>query len=285
MLIEDERVVLKKRVTPLPEDSRRVVDPGRLLDRVRFERHEPSGSVARFVSWYWTVAWAMPAGEAHEQHVLAHPVVNVVFEGASADVYGLQHRLQVRRLAGTGGVVGVMFRPAGFRPFAEVAMSALADRSVAATAVFGDAINGLERRFATEGVSAPFVATLDDFLAERVPDARRPSEDTTELVELVARDRSILRVDDLAARASMSARGLQRLFSDHVGASPKWVIRRYRLYDIAERAVREPRVDWAALAAELGYADQAHLTRDFTAAFGVSPQRYADRAASLAGTV
>ncbi|MGH3223253.1 MAG: AraC family transcriptional regulator [Streptosporangiaceae bacterium] len=34
-------------------------------------------------------------------------------------------------------------------------------------------------------------------------------------------------------------------------------------------------MDWAALAADLGYADQAHLTRDFTATIGVSPARYA----------
>jgi AraC-like DNA-binding protein len=33
-------------------------------------------------------------------------------------------------------------------------------------------------------------------------------------------------------------------------------------------------VDWAALAADLGYADQAHLTRDFTATVGVPPSRY-----------
>ena len=34
-------------------------------------------------------------------------------------------------------------------------------------------------------------------------------------------------------------------------------------------------VNWAALAADLGYADQAHLTRDFTATIGVPPTRYA----------
>jgi AraC-like DNA-binding protein len=36
-------------------------------------------------------------------------------------------------------------------------------------------------------------------------------------------------------------------------------------------------VHWGQLAAELGYADQAHLTRDFTAMFGESPGHYARR--------
>ena len=34
-------------------------------------------------------------------------------------------------------------------------------------------------------------------------------------------------------------------------------------------------MDWAALASDLGYADQAHLTRDFTVTIGVPPARYA----------
>jgi AraC-like DNA-binding protein len=33
-------------------------------------------------------------------------------------------------------------------------------------------------------------------------------------------------------------------------------------------------VDWARVAADLGYSDQAQLTRDFTATFGLSPGRY-----------
>ena len=56
-----------------------------------------------------------------------------------------------------------------------------------------------------------------------------------------------------------------------MGVSPKWVMRRARLHDAAERADGGEPVDWAALAADLGYADQAHLTRDFTVTIGVPP--------------
>lgn len=36
-------------------------------------------------------------------------------------------------------------------------------------------------------------------------------------------------------------------------------------------------IDWAGLAAELGYADQTHFTRDFTAIVGETPTAYAER--------
>jgi AraC-like DNA-binding protein len=68
---------------------------------------------------------------------------------------------------------------------------------------------------------------------------------------------------------------VQRLFADYVGVSPKWVMRRARLHEAASRADLGKVVDWAELAVDLGYADQAHLTRDFTDTIGVPPGRYA----------
>ncbi len=66
-----------------------------------------------------------------------------------------------------------------------------------------------------------------------------------------------------------------------MGVSPKWVMRRARLHEAAARANGGEPVDWAALARDLGHADQAHLTRDLTATRGVPPSRYA--AAPLGG--
>ncbi|MGH3421218.1 MAG: helix-turn-helix domain-containing protein, partial [Streptosporangiaceae bacterium] len=80
-------------------------------------------------------------------------------------------------------------------------------------------------------------------------------------------------VGQLSAESGMTARSLQRLFADYVGVSPKWVMRRARLHEAAERADSGEPVDWAALASDLGYADQAHLTRDFTVTIGVPPTR------------
>jgi AraC-like DNA-binding protein len=92
---------------------------------------------------------------------------------------------------------------------------------------------------------------------------------------LITSDSSLRRVDELSVVSGLSVRALQRLFSDYVGVSPKWVMRRARLHEAALRADGGEPVDWAALASDLGYADQAHLTRDFTATIGVPPARYA----------
>ena len=62
-----------------------------------------------------------------------------------------------------------------------------------------------------------------------------------------------------------------------MGINPKWVIRRYRLHEVTERLAKGAAIDWAGLAADLGYADQAHFVRDFTKMFGESPTQYALR--------
>jgi AraC-like DNA-binding protein len=87
-------------------------------------------------------------------------------------------------------------------------------------------------------------------------------------------DPGLVRVDDLAERRGLGVRSVQRLFARYVGLSPGWVIRRRRLQEVALRATSDEPVDWSSLAVRLGYYDQAHLVRDFTAAVGESPARY-----------
>ena len=94
-------------------------------------------------------------------------------------------------------------------------------------------------------------------------------------MRLLEDDRTLNRVSDLAERLSLSVRSVQRLFADHVGLSPSWVIRRYRLHEAAAEATAGGGVDWARLAIALGYYDQAHLVRDFSATVGTPPARYA----------
>jgi AraC-like DNA-binding protein len=122
------------------------------------------------------------------------------------------------------------------------------------------------------GVMIGYAETL---LHSVMPERDPLAEQAAALVARITDDPGLRRVDQLAASFGLSVRTLQRLFADYVGVSPKWVMRRARLHEAAERADGGEPVDWAALASDLGYADQAHLTRDFTVTIGVPPARYA----------
>jgi AraC-like DNA-binding protein len=252
------------------EDARGIIDPVTGLTRFRLDRSAPSEPVARFVDRYWVASWALTREGPFTQRVLSHPVVNVVFVGGDAAVHGPTTRVTARRLEGVGWALGVMFRPAGFRPFLDRPMNRIVD----AVLPLGEVFDGAE--FARED-PARLIADVDRFLSARVPADRHPAEDTMAVVERVAADPTVVGVASLARREGMGVRLLQRRFADHVGLGPKTVIRRYRLYEAAERARAGGAMDWSGLAAELGFSDQSHLTREFTSLIGVPPAAYAAR--------
>jgi AraC-like DNA-binding protein len=96
-----------------------------------------------------------------------------------------------------------------------------------------------------------------------------------DLVERMASDRSIQRVEDVCDISRRDARALQREFRRYVGVSPKWVLQRFRLHEAAAQLARVEAPPLAALSASLGYADQAHFCRDFKREVGATPRGFA----------
>jgi AraC-like DNA-binding protein len=187
----------------------------------------------------------------------------------------VDRKLFSRVLTGQGKALGVRFRAGCFRPFWGAPISQLSDRVVPATRMFGPLAEKTRQAIMCAETDDDMVGGAESLLFSGLPERDPVAEQAADVVALITADASLRRVDQLAAVSGMSVRGLQRMFADYVGVSPKWVMRRARLHEAALRADGGDPVDWAALALDLGYADQAHLTRDFTATIGVPPGRYA----------
>lgn len=117
---------------------------------------------------------------------------------------------------------------------------------------------------------------LEDVVATADPRRLRRARQVAEVARLAETNRSLRRLSDLCREAGVGPRSLQRMFLHYAGVSPTWVLRRYRLLDAAEEVRDGQRVSWARVAADLGYADQAHLIRDFRSAIGHTPAAYAE---------
>jgi AraC-like DNA-binding protein len=243
--------------------------------RFQLRKYPPSPALAPFVDYYWIVRWDLRGEPAYEQAVLPHPNVHLTFEPERAAIYGVVTRLYLRKLEGPGVTLGVRFWPGGFRPFWPEPMSQLTGQVVPADRLLGPRAEPARQVVVTDPGDAMLVDTVQDLL-ESVRPARDPvAEQVASMVARIIEDPALRRVDQLAATFELPVRRLQRLFADYVGVSPKWVMRRARLHDAALRAEQGGPVDWGLLAADLGYSDQAHLTRDFTATIGEPPARYA----------
>ncbi|MGH3156740.1 MAG: DUF6597 domain-containing transcriptional factor [Streptosporangiaceae bacterium] len=262
-------------VRQVGQDARGIVALEAGLAHFRLHRYPPSPDVGRFVDRYWVVSWDLRGRPAHTQQVLAHPVVNVVFMDGTAIAHGVKRRIDSRTLSEAGRVLGVMFRPAGFRPFLAGPASAITDQEIVLAEIFGPAADGLTERVHAAADGEEMAAEADRFLASVVPSAPQPSEATTAVAERAAADPRWSGWTRWRPGRGVGVRQLQRRFSDHVGISAKALIRRYRLYEAAEQARLRHDIDWADLAAQLSYSDQAHLSREFNALLGMPPRQYA----------
>ncbi len=248
------------------KDTRGILDAAELMRRVAFRRVEAAVPLQRWVEHYWLIDWQL--SEPYEQHVVPHPSVNIVFqrygdELERVELAGVGVELFSIKLEGSGQVAGVQFRPGGFRPFTDAPVCALTGRRTALPTPPLPVLAGDDAHRARQ---------IDSYLLAMEPSPDPQADLAMRLADAIRHDRRILRVEEFAASHGLSVRGLQRLFAEHVGVSPKWVILRYRIHEAIELA--SPDVEWGRLAAELGYSDQAHLVRDFTATLGVSPTAY-----------
>jgi AraC-like DNA-binding protein len=266
-----------------PAETARVAD---------LRRDAPVSPVlAPFVERYWSVRWDRTGRPPHRSEVLSHPSVNLSVESGSEPRFGhalpavLVHGVTPRRftvdLVGTGRVTAAKFRPGGWVAFG----GRLPGQG--AVAPLGPAL-GLDAGLLLGAVLAEEdddarAAVLDAALTPLAPDPPPAYRELLALLDRMAADRSLVRVEQVAALTAMSVRSLQRLFAGHVGLSPKAVLARYRLQDATATIDAGGVGDLAGLAASLGWFDQAHFSRDFRAVTGTTPAAYLRRARAASG--
>lgn len=120
------------------------------------------------------------------------------------------------------------------------------------------------------GVAQALLAELDG-PASATPRVDKPAvERTRQFLDSVTC--RLVHSPELEAVSGLSRFELARQFRAHVGTSPYRYSLMRRLEWARDRLGKRPTVE---LALEAGFADQAHFSRTFKAAFGVSPGRYA----------
>jgi AraC-like DNA-binding protein len=219
--------------------------------------------------WVSAVWWCPDAGAA--ESVLPAGRAHLVLPHGGGWDAGVLHGPASRpRLAGPvpgEPVTGVVFRPGGLRPFFGPPASTLADISVPLPELWGRG----DRRLADGTGSAAALDSVERALAAR---AGRTSVGTARLVGDVQRGlREGHSVAAIAARLGTDRRTLATMLRREVGFG----LKRYARLARFERALRVLRAGDAPslslAAAQLGFADQPHLTREFRYFAGIAPGR------------
>ena len=238
-------------------------------------RWDPSPALAPFADFHWVVTWDLRGRPPHTQVTLAHPAADVVVEEGRARLYGPARRRFERTLRDRGRVVATRLRrraPAacsGVRsPRSPTASSTCRGRGWTARLWRPRSMRRASPRTPSPCVDAALVSALP-----------APPDPAGELAALGAaaaggrpppdpRRRPGRRAGRQLALAAAAVRRPRRGAAGR-GRAPAAPAGGGRRGDLR----RPGRL--GAPAADLGYCDQAHLVRDFAAAVGTPPARYA----------
>jgi AraC-like DNA-binding protein len=250
-------------------------DPQVVLERWPIQ----APGVARHV---WVSRWSVPSGEVRPQRVLTYPQCNVaVLPGVGAMLHGPSKGVAQVDLTGDGWVVGVLLEPAGGPLLVPVPIGELLDRAVPIGAAPAEAITAA---MVEDDWHEQVVAIAEAWLAPLAKQIDERGRLANAACRLVEEDDRITRTGQLAEAVGLSVRALERLIREYTGLTPHRLIERRRLQIAATTLFADRATELVALAAELGFSDQAHFTRRYRAALGETPDatRRAGRAAGRA---
>ncbi len=241
-------------------------------------RYGPSAQLAELVGRYWIPVWSLPRPST--QSTLQHPMCLIVISNTYARFYTVVRGLSTVTLEGDGWAAGVMLRPAAGRLMLQRSVSEVTDAHLPLEALPGLNGKALAREVTEAMTHDPSavdshrraIAAYEKALTPLLP-VDEPGLVINALIDWLGQHPEVSRVADVADAFGLSQRALQRLVVDRVGLTPKWLIQRRRLHD-AVSGLKSGTTSLADLAAELGYVDQAHFTRDFKTVTGQTPGQY-----------
>ena len=233
-----------------------------------YREYLPDAALASWVVCYWTRSAFASIGEPLVHRVLPDGCADVIFDlHGTALAVGTMTTTLVLKQRAAPDVIGIRFRPGRAYPFFGMPLSEVTDRQIDLLELWGSDAANIAERVATQPSIEGRIAVIESELLRRVGE-HDPRVDAA--VAWITRSGGRLPIERIAAQIGISRQHLSRRFLQHVGVTPKTFARVMRFESLVRAARNGPR-DWAALAADFGYFDQAHLITEFRELAGATP--------------
>lgn len=169
--------------------------------------------------------------------------------------------------------MGVHFKAGGAFPFFDLPAGELRDVSVGLEELWGVEGRCLRERLLEAPTPARKFAILEQAMLRQ---AKKPLQ-KHRAVRFAVREFQRAphqRVSGVLEETGLSERRFSQVFADEVGLTPKTYCRLQRFQRALAKSFEPRTIDWAEIALECGYYDQAHFIHDFAAFSGLTPSSY-----------
>ena len=240
---------------------------------------------ARATSVAHTHERVLPTGRVQVILNLARDFLLDCPEGANARrmppalIVGARSIYEIIDCSDMADLIGVVFAPGGFAPFASDAVDLFSNCSVGLEDVWGAPVRNLRDRLLEHPLPEARLQCLEEFLVRRIAIARTsrafaPSREVAFALHHFNRNPGIATVRETARRIGWSERRFSQVFREDVGLSPKTWCRIQRFQRTVRQLYFGAEVPWAELALDCGYYDQSHFANEFRAFSGIDATTY-----------
>lgn len=241
----------------------------------KLSRYLPRPELAPFIEHHWTLHWDLRGRLPYIAEVLPHSSVNMVFTVERGWIAGVATGMYTYEVSDAGTIFGTMVKPGGFHTFWNKDVSTISNQEIDAATVFPELDQDFRYSLFDQENDEAMVAKIEDALLSKRPRVDQNLSLITAIMEAVNTDDDLRTVEMVANRFSVSERTVQHIFKKYLGVGLKWVLMRHRLIKAVELAAQLDDLNWASVAAHLGYSHQPHFVSDFKKIVGKSPEQYA----------
>ena len=251
-----------------------------------YREFQPAPSLSKHIECYWLLESADSRTPAPPERLLPDGCIELILNfGALFQEHKEAGRCELQPsrfvvgqmtqpvlVSSTGPVllIGVRFLPGGSYPFFQIPPDELTNR----IATLADIAANLDREFSERVIDVlqptAKIAIIQSLLINRLNSSAEKGLSLQPVISRIVRSAGQTSIDSLSHDLGITGRQLERRFLNVVGLGPKLLCRIFRFQQVF-RAVEQSDSNWAGIAADCGYYDQAHLIRDFRQFAGQTP--------------
>ena len=230
----------------------------------RFERLVPDGRIAIVIELDDAVRWVVD----NTTHAPRQRCVGAWVSGVHCEL------VTIGPLPPSTELCTVQFRPGTALPIVQRPLSELNDRVVDAESILGPEITDLRGALIAARRAETKLDLIQAWLETRFDPTLTPHGAVTDVVARMTNDPMTATLADATRATTVSRKHLVDLFKRHVGPTPKGLHRILRFAGVLAQVQTQQPVNWAAISAAGGYADQSHLIKDFSRFSGWKPSEF-----------
>lgn len=259
---------------------------------MNFNFAQPSEKLRPYIKQYWGLENILKNGATYTQRIIPSGLPELILylghkpaahtKNRSLEdsflLNGQQNDFYDILISNDLSIFSILFTPQGVSQFFSLPFDELRNNSVPLKFINRNLCVELESKLSKECAFRQKVDAVEESLFKLLSDNKKEFEfrRLTDTIERIRATKGNIEIDALASRACLSRKQFERVFSEHIGISPKQYLKIIRLQAAIHLKSNHKEISLSELTYENGYYDQSHFIHDFKAMTGCTPKQFFD---------